>query len=280
MSGTSEKNNVYFIDPESAAEAARLTNQDRIVTQYMGGHFPEFTDLSSIRRVLDVACGPGGWAQEVAFAHPEMDVVGFDISETMIKYANTQAKVQGLENATFHVMDMLKLLDFADGSFDLTNARFITFLPAEGWHNLAKEMGRVTRPGGYIRLTETEWWCFSSSPALGELNSLIVRSINGPASGPLTGIWPKMGQLLKEAGCSNIQYKSYAIDYSYGSPAYETFLKDAEIIFKLSQPQLVAFGLATQEELDALYNQMLVEMMQESFSALFLLVTALGQKPD
>ena len=63
--------NVYFNDPNSGGEMARLLDQDRLITQGMGGLLPERSnDFSGINRVLDVACGPGGWSQEVAFAYP------------------------------------------------------------------------------------------------------------------------------------------------------------------------------------------------------------------
>src|SRR3989442_4575609 len=71
---SSKSGNVYFNDPESGAEMARLLNQDYLVTKGMEGLFAERSnDFSGIQRILDVACGPGGWVQEVAFAHPEMD---------------------------------------------------------------------------------------------------------------------------------------------------------------------------------------------------------------
>ncbi len=263
------EDNVYFIDPESAAEMARLTDQDHIVTKYMGGLFSEFDDLSSIRRVLDVACGPGGWVQEVAFAYPEMEVVGFDISETMIKYANTQAAVQGLDNASFHVMDLQKSLDFADNTFDFVNSRFITFLPSAVWSHLMQEIGRITRPGGYVRLTETEWWCMNTSPALEELNNMVVRSVK------MGGGFSATGRML-----TTIEQKPYLIDHSYGTEAYEAFRQDTKVFFKLVQPQMVAFGLATNEEFDALYEQMLVEMMQSTFRSVMLFVAAWGKTGD
>jgi ubiquinone/menaquinone biosynthesis C-methylase UbiE len=282
MTDPHQESNIYFIDPESGAEMARLTNQDHIVTKYMGGLFSEIDDLSTIQRVLDVACGPGGWAQEVAFNYPNMQVVGFDISNAMVKYARAQASVQGLDNATFHVMDLQKPWDFPDQSFDFVTSRFITFLPAQVWRHLAQEIGRITRPGGYIRLTETEWWCLSTSPALEELNNMIVRSIKlqggFSTTGRFTGVLPMLGQLLQEAGCSEVNYKTYTIDHSYGTEAYESFRRDAEVIFKLAQPQMLALNLATQAELDKLYDEMLIQMRQETFRGLMLIVSAYGQK--
>src|SRR6516164_3260497 len=123
--------NIYISDPESGAEMARLIDQDRLITTGMGGLLPERSnDFTGIGRVLDGACGPGGWALEIAFKHPEIEVVGFDVSKAMIDYANAQARVQGLDNASFQVMNLLKPLDFPDNSFDLSNGRFVNFLPA------------------------------------------------------------------------------------------------------------------------------------------------------
>src|SRR5438552_2888090 len=109
--------NSYVIDSENVAEMIRLLDQDRMVTKLMGGLFPERNDLDGIERILDIGCGPGGWTQEVAFASPEIEVVGIDISQTIISYAQVQAEVQGLRNAHFQLMDATQPLAFADQSF-------------------------------------------------------------------------------------------------------------------------------------------------------------------
>jgi ubiquinone/menaquinone biosynthesis C-methylase UbiE len=284
MSSDSPKSgNVYFNDPNSGAEMVRLLDQDRLITQGMGGLLPERSnDFSGIQRVLDVACGPGGWAQEVAFAHPEMEVTGFDISQAMIDYARMQAQVQGLHNASFLVMNLLKPLDFPDSSFDLVNARFINFLPAAAWPQLVQEFRRITRPGGFIRLTESEWWYFTTSPALENLNAMVIRALKIQGSfsqtGRFTGILPMLGRLLREAGCVNIQLVPHVIDFSAGTKVYQGFRKDAAAVFKLFQPFIIRMGVATQEEMDPLYEQMLREMQQDDFRGLMLPLTAWGEK--
>src|SRR5712692_10065354 len=92
-------NESYIIDAESGAETARLMYQDRLTTRVMGGIFAELPDLSTVHDILDIACGPGGWVLDVAFEYPKTNVVGIDISRTMIEYAAAQACSQGLENA-------------------------------------------------------------------------------------------------------------------------------------------------------------------------------------
>jgi ubiquinone/menaquinone biosynthesis C-methylase UbiE len=280
-----KSDNVYFNDPESGAEMVRLIDQDRLITKGMGGFFPERSnDFSGIERVLDVACGPGGWAQEVAFTYPKIEVVGFDISQAMIDYARMQAKAQGLDNVSFQVMNLLKPLDFPDHSFDLVNARFINFLPAAAWPQLMQEFGRITRPGGFIRLTESEWWYYTTSPALENLNAMIIHALKVQGSfsqtGRFTGILPMLGSLLRDAGCVNIQLMPHVIDFSFGTEAYEGFRQDAAVVFKLFQPFIIRMGVATQEEIDRLYDQMLLEMSQEDFRGLMLPLTAWGEKAE
>ena len=284
MPGDSTKSrNVYVSDTESGAEMARLIDQDRLITKGMGGLFPERSnDFTGIHRVLDGACGPGGWALEIAYNHPEIEVFGFDVSQAMIDYANAQARVQGLDNASFKVMNLLKPLDFPGSSFDLVNVRFVNFLPAATWPQFVSELARVTRPGGFIRLTESEWWYFSTSPTLETLNSMVIKAIQVQGgysqTGRFTGILPILGSLLRDVGCINIKLVSHVIDFSFGTEAYEGFRRDASVVFKLFQPFIIRMGVATQEELDRLYDQMLLEMLREDFRGLMLPLTALGEK--
>jgi len=277
------RQNDYFIDVESGTEMTRLMYQDRLITKGMGGVFSERADISSMHRILDLACGPGGWVLDVAFEYPTVEVVGVDISEAMIRYANAQAWSQGLNNASFRVMDITKRLDFPDGSFDLVNARFINFLPAAAWPELMREFGRITRPGGVIRLTESEWWYFTNSPTLENLNAMIIRALklqgeSFSRSGRFTGVLPMLGHFLLDAGCVSVNYRSHAIDYSYGTEAYEGFRHDASIVFKLFQPFIVRMGVATQEEVKQLYEQMQLEMGKDDFRGLMLPLTAWGEK--
>ena len=55
MSTDQQKENSYVLPTESAAEMAHLINQDQAVTEVMDRLFPTDLDLTSVRRVLDIA---------------------------------------------------------------------------------------------------------------------------------------------------------------------------------------------------------------------------------
>jgi ubiquinone/menaquinone biosynthesis C-methylase UbiE len=280
----SQQENTYFIDHENVAEMARLLDQDRLYTQAMGGLLPErANDFSGITHVLDVGCGPGGWAQELAFAHPELHITGIDIGDTMIAYAQAQARVQHLSNAHFQVMNVQEGLGFPDASFDLVNARLLGFFSPSFWPHLMTDYVRLARPAGLIRLAETEM-SFSNSPALEQEHSWFFRSLwrmgsSFSSNGERLCISAMLAPLLRQAGCINVQVQATALDWSYGTSAHAAMYKNMQVGFKLLEPFYLAAEVATQEEIDRTYTQMLAEMHSPSFAGLHLLVSASGQKP-
>lgn len=284
MSSEHDTKNSYVLPTESGAEMARLINQDMAVTEAMGDLFPAGLDLTNVHGILDVACGPGGWTREVATQLPDTEVVGIDISQTMVDYANAYVKVQQADNIYFLVMDATKVLDFPDASFDLVNARFITgFLHKELWPQVVKEFARVTRPGGFIVLTE----CDTSGDTNSELfEAMKVRITKAMARAGLSqhplgltyGATPMLAQHLRDAGCRDIRQQPHLLDFSAGSPAHQTMFENMRVAMKLAQPFYLKMSDVTQDELDKEYEAILQEMMQPHFRALWYFLTAWGIK--
>ncbi len=274
----------YLIDAESATEMARQMHQDRLITKGMGGLFPERSDLTTIHRILDVACGPGGWVIDIAREYPEIEAVGIDVSRTMVEYARAQASSRGFDNASFKVMNALESLDFPDSSFDLVNARLFGFIPTAAWPNLMREYMRVIRPGGVIRLTEFEGLGISNSLSLEKLirtfaHALKLAGQNFSPDGERIGIVPMLGGFLRDVGCKNIQQRAHVIDYSTETEYHEGFRQDWMVAFKLARPAFVGSGVITEEEFDQLYQQMLIDMLSDEFRGIMFLLTAWGEKP-
>ena len=98
-------------------------------------------------RVLDVGCGDGTTA--VPAAQLGADVLGVDIASNLVAAGNARAREFGLDNLTFQEGDASDLKDLGDQRFDLVVSIFgAMFAPRP--FEVAKELVRVTRPGGRI----------------------------------------------------------------------------------------------------------------------------------
>jgi len=99
------------------------------------------------QRLLDLACGTGAVAELAATTGSE--VVGVDIAPALIEQAKERAAERGLD-IDYRVGDA-EALDFQDGSFDLvTSTCGVMFAPDH--QAVAREVARVTKPGGRIAL--------------------------------------------------------------------------------------------------------------------------------
>jgi len=283
-----EENNLsktaYFIDAENAAEMARLINQDRIITRCMGDLFPPQLDLTNIHDILEIACGPGGWALDVAKVYPDMRVTAIDISQIMTEFARYQAREQELHNTHFIVMDALKPLDFPDNSFDFVNARLISgFMSKQAWPLFVQECVRITRPGGIMRLTDYEA-NISNSFAVDRLSEFVAKAmyragLSFSPTGWQTAMTPMLGKFLRDAGCLHVRHMAHVLDSSAGTTEHVSQYQNAMVFFKLIQPFLVKSGETTEEEAESLYVRALEEMMSPNYCALYYFLSAWGEKP-
>jgi ubiquinone/menaquinone biosynthesis C-methylase UbiE len=296
------------------SEMARLMGQDQVCNSYIP-LIPPGVTLPASGRVLDVACGPGGWAMELAFHYPEMRVVGVDINEQLIDYAQAMARVQGLDNVTFRPMnvtlgfdqtDALQELpqeeevgpqasnegtardhrvhpyglDFPADSFDFVNARLLGGILKRGWwQKLIREMVRVTCPGGVIRLTEANGHdiFITTSPAIQHYQEILRTAFERDQR--LSMMTAHLRPWLMEAGCYEVQMAPYCIEYYYGSKEYEAMHRNLEVMLY----QFMHFALKmdpslTREDLEQLYRQCLIEMGQPDFSGQWLFVSVWGRK--
>nr|BBH92354.1 hypothetical protein KTA_05530 [Thermogemmatispora argillosa] len=277
--------NTYVIDSEEAAELARLMQQDRILTEALGGLFPEGRLLPEDGCLLDLACGPGGWALEVAFAYPHVEVIGVDISPPIVEYANAQAASRRLSNVHFRVMNVMEPLAFPDSSFDLINGRLMCgFMRAEAWPKLLAECRRLLKPGGVIRLTEMEP-TLTTSPAFERFSALgsLAMQRAGQSFSPDArhfGITAVLPRLVRRAGFVDIHLHPVTIEWSADTPYHYPFFKDYLVFLDLIQPFMVRMGVASREELRRLYQQAIAEMQEEDFCAIWNFLLVWGQKPE
>ena len=98
-------------------------------------------------KVLDLGCGDGTTA--VPLARLGAEVVGIDIAKNLVDAGNQRAAEMGLRSLRFQEGDACNLEGVADHSFDLTLSVFGAMFAPKPF-DVAKEMVRVTKPGGRI----------------------------------------------------------------------------------------------------------------------------------
>ncbi len=270
-------------DRSNEEELTRLQIQDQMLTAGMGGVLPEQPDPTRFQRVLDVGCGTGGWLIEAAKTYPAMSLlVGADVSSRMVEYARTQAEAQQVsDRVQFATMDALRMLEFPTDNFDLVNQRLgQSYLRTWDWPKLLHEFQRVTRPGGVIRVTESDI-NENTSPALTRLLEISLDAFYRAGhffTPDGNGVTSQLAGLLHQYGLQNVQTRAYPLEYRAGTAQGQRFYEDMRHTFRTALPFLRKWSRLP-DDYETIYQQMLSEMQQPDFVAIWNLLTAWGNKP-
>lgn len=97
--------------------------------------------------VLDLGCGDGTTA--IPAAKLGADVLGVDIARNLVAAGNRRIEEEGLTNCKIVEGDVTDLKELSDHSFDLVISIFGAMFAPKPF-DVAREMVRVTRPGGRI----------------------------------------------------------------------------------------------------------------------------------
>lgn len=127
----------------------------------------ETAEIGAEDEVLDVACGPGLVACEVAKV--ARHVTGVDLTRAMIEQAEARQGSLGLTNLTWAVGDAQPLA-FSDAAFSRVVTRY-TFHHFTDPAGVFAEMVRVCRPGGRVTVCDV----FTASSEQGEAYDRLER---------------------------------------------------------------------------------------------------------
>ncbi|HLY31737.1 MAG TPA: class I SAM-dependent methyltransferase, partial [Ktedonobacterales bacterium] len=141
--------------PKDLGEVNRLDFQHFVLRNGFGGNY--LAPVVSPHEIMDVGCGTGRWAMELAALFPEANVIGVDIVTPAVDREATLGT--GLDrrppNYAYVQANVLEGLPFAERSFDFVHQRLlITAIPRDRWPYVVAELKRITRPGGWVELAE------------------------------------------------------------------------------------------------------------------------------
>jgi len=166
--------------------------------------------LRSPARILDVGCGTGRWAVEMAAEFPMAEVVGFDLAMPADAGPLLATLGQRAGNVSFVQGDVLGGLPFHDASFDYVHLRLLySDLPGERWPEVVRELARVTRPSGWVECVEPAEAIRDPSPAYGATARWIAEMCRRRGLDPNVG--PRLKSLLIGAGLVQVNERTTAL---------------------------------------------------------------------
>jgi len=114
---------------------------------------PQTLQLTPASRVLEIGCGSGGYALQVATVSG-CSIVGVDINDAGVRNANTLARTRNLaDRVSFEHCDVSKALPFPDATFDAAFANdVLCHIP--GRPALLEEAFRVLKPSGRLLFSD------------------------------------------------------------------------------------------------------------------------------
>ena len=168
-------------------------------------------------RILDLGCGDGTTA--LPAARLGADVLGVDIASNLVEAGNKRAKEQGLANCKFQEGDASNLHALKDHSFDLVVSIFGAMFAPKPF-DVAKEMVRVTRPGGRIVMGN---WIPSDPTLVAQILKISASYAPPPPEGFVSpmmwGVESNVVERFAAAGVAN-EAISFARDtYTFNFPA-------------------------------------------------------------
>lgn len=210
-------------------------------------------------KVLDIGCGDGTTA--IPAAQAGANVLGVDIARNLVAAGNARAESLRLSNIRFEEGDASDLVNLEDKGFDLVVSIFgAMFAPRPG--DVAKEMVRVTKPGGRIVMGN---WIPGDPTLVAQILRISSAYSPPPPEGfvsPMTwGVDANVIERFEAAGIppGNVTCEKDTYTFNYPGPASK-FLDQFRNFYG---PTMNAFEAAAktgqagelQNELDLLFNR-------------------------
>lgn len=163
--------------------------------------------LRPAMNVLDLACGPGFTACELAkFVGETGRVTGVDINEELIAVAHQAKASEGVENVSFSTGNVYELT-LPENSFDFVYARFV-FQHLEKPRLALQNILRVLKPGGILCVLDIDDNWTSFSPESDAFVKFIRKAGAGQKrKGGNRLIGSQLFGKLSEAGFKNVSTK-------------------------------------------------------------------------
>jgi len=206
-------------------------------------------------RILDLGCGDGTTA--IPLAQLGAEVVGIDIARNLVDAGNGRAAAAGLTRLKFQEGDACNLEEVSDGSFDVVVSMFGAMFAPKPF-DVAKEMVRVTKPGGRIVMGN---WIPGDPTFVSQLLKISSSFLPPPPEGfisPVTwGVEANVIERFGQAGVSRDEISMVKETYQFESRT-KSPTEFIELFEKFYGPTMNAVEAAQKSgRMDELHAQLL-----------------------
>src|SRR5207342_3100813 len=228
-------------------------------------------------KVLDLGCGDGTTA--LPAAKLGADVLGVDIARNLVDAGNRRAKEHGLTNLKFQEGDASNLEQVPDKSFDLVVSIFGAMFAPKPF-DVAKEMVRVTRPGGRVVMGN---WIPNDPTLVAQILKISSNYTPPPPEGFVSPVtWGVESNVIERFTAAAVPAENISFDrdtFTFNFPGTPSQLVDE--FRKYYGPTMSAFEAAEkqgraaelQKQLEDLFNSQNKSQDGTSIPATFLRVT-------
>ncbi|WP_322480651.1 class I SAM-dependent methyltransferase, partial [Thermogemmatispora sp.] len=262
-----------YLLPKDLGEVNRLDFQHYVLRAILRGNY--LAPIQQPRRILDVGCGTGQWAFELALQFPHADIIGLDLEQI-------KPSASPPPNFRFVQGDILQGLPFEENSFDFVHQRLLMgAIPLAAWPGAVQELARVTAPGGWVELVELSTHISNLVPA-GPANEYLA-SLTGQLAA-LRGldsegiVTRSLDRYLEQAGLVKVQRHPIRVPLGeWGGRIGSLLALDFREVWKaISAPLAARFQIPEQEILQLIDRA--CQEWNELHSCCYFTV-AYGQKP-
>ena len=268
---------VPYLMPYDVEELNRLDFQHYMLRATLRGNFA--APVNAPTSILDVGTGTGRWARELAMTFPNASVIGVDLNPPPDDATGPQAMDDPRPaNCVFAPGNILEGLNFADGSFSFTHQRaLLAAIPHDRWPTVARELARLTAPGGWVESLEvTELQ--QSGPATTQLvewlrAALARRGVDFADGG-------RVGDYLGAAGLVNVTTRALRMPCGdSGGRIGKMLAADWFSLFEATRGFMVALGMVTSEGFDQVSATARAELASPHGQCFMPVYIAYGQRP-
>ena len=208
-------------------------------------------------RALDLGCGDGTTALPLACLGA--DVTGVDIARNLVEAGNKRAAEAGLSRLKFHEGDACNLEGVDDNSFELTLSVFGAMFAPKPF-DVAKEMVRVTKPGGQIVMGN---WIPNDPTFVSQLLRISSAFTPPPPEGfvsPMT--WGVESHIIERFGRAGVPKDNISMvtDTYYFAHSEKSPMEFIELFEKFYGPTMNAVDAARNNGKEEELHERLVEL--------------------